>query len=125
MSTGSVIATLMRCLGGGRRVPVQTVAGRTSFHCYYNTVVQTSCPSSASITAELRVYSPKDGVVFPDNTVVPAYVRVYIPSNGTVLLDAIQVCPFPGDPSVTNAMNISPTLALWARFAIFPSSVVS
>lgn len=117
MLTGSTIIALMLAVGGSRCVASQTPSGRNTYHCYYNTVLQTTCPSGASIPTELRVYSSKDGLVLPNNTVVFTYARTYIPPNGTALLKAIQVYPFSGDSSSENYDEHLPEIPPWL-FAI-------
>ncbi|EKM48556.1 uncharacterized protein PHACADRAFT_202670 [Phanerochaete carnosa HHB-10118-sp] len=63
------------------------------------TLLQPIRVSEKGVPTELCVYSPKDNVVLPDNTVVFAYTRVYISVKGPALLNAIQIYPFPSDPS--------------------------
>ncbi|EKM52949.1 uncharacterized protein PHACADRAFT_210712 [Phanerochaete carnosa HHB-10118-sp] len=108
MSAGScaVVAATLGLAGGRRAQGGQS----TTYYCYYNTVLQPNGDSEAGVPAELRVYSPKDSVVLPDNSVVFAYARVYIPAQGPALLDAIQIYPFPGDPSDDDYDNNLPTI---------------
>ena len=89
----------MLAVAGGRRLPSQSPNSRTTYHCFYNTVLQSTGPPDASFPAELRVYGPRDSVVLADNTVVFVYARLHVPPTGTALLDVIQMYPFPGDPS--------------------------
>ncbi|GJE90161.1 hypothetical protein PsYK624_062880 [Phanerochaete sordida] len=98
-AASSSIIAVMLAVGGGRRVASQSPAGRSTYHCYYNTVLQCDSGPGSSIPAELRVYSPRNSTVLADNTVVFVYARVHVPPGGTALLDAIHVYPFPGDPA--------------------------
>ena len=46
------------------------------------------------------MYSPPNDTVLADNTIAYVIARAYCPSAGMALLDAIQLTPFYGDPSL-------------------------
>jgi hypothetical protein len=85
-------------LASGRRV--QTVKPGTAirtWHAHYNTTIQ--CISPPYVPADLRIYSPMNDILHPDDTIAFVVARVHVPQTGDILLDAIRIVPFPGDPS--------------------------
>ncbi|EKM53736.1 uncharacterized protein PHACADRAFT_30676 [Phanerochaete carnosa HHB-10118-sp] len=93
MSAGScAIIAAMLSLGGGR---CAQGGQSTTYYCYYNTVLQPTRVSKKGVLAELCVYSPKDNVVLPDDTVVFAYTQIY---------------SFPGNPSDNDNNNNLPEI---------------
>jgi hypothetical protein len=51
------------------------------------------------LPADLRIYSPVNDILHPDNTIAFVIARVHTPHNGDILLDALHIVPCPGDPS--------------------------
>ncbi|KAH9916160.1 hypothetical protein B0H21DRAFT_886979 [Amylocystis lapponica] len=84
-------------LGAGRRASARTRNGNTTFFCYYTTTLQ--CSDGDMIPAELRVYSPRDDVPHPDDTIAFVVAKLFVPLKGTALLDAYSVYAVPGDPA--------------------------
>ncbi|KIP08005.1 hypothetical protein PHLGIDRAFT_53694, partial [Phlebiopsis gigantea 11061_1 CR5-6] len=82
-------------LASPRRISSPNSRGATTWHYHYSTTIQTP---TASIPAELRVYSPPEDVPHPDFTIADVVAKVHIASNGTAMMDAITISPFPGDP---------------------------
>ncbi|KAI6000454.1 hypothetical protein EDD15DRAFT_2159853 [Pisolithus albus] len=88
-------------LAGGRRVKSVKAGSTMVYHCIYETTIQ--CTSGTVFPASLRVYSPINGVIFPDNTVAFVSAKASVPVNipaEPVLLEAFHLVPVPGDPSV-------------------------
>jgi hypothetical protein len=85
-------------LASGRRK--QTLKPGTTtrtWHAHYNTTIQCITPPYAP--ADLRIYSPINDILHPDNTIAFVIARVHVPRNGDILLDALHIVPCPGDPS--------------------------
>ena len=85
-------------LASGRRL--QTVKPGTAirtWHAHYTTTIQ--CINPPYLPADLRIYSPINDVLHPDNTIAFVVARVHVPQTGNVLLDALRIVPCPGDPS--------------------------
>ena len=85
-------------LASGRRV--QTTKPGThkqTYHAHYTTTIQ--CINSLYLPADLRIYSPMNDVLHPDDTIAFVVARIHVPRSGNILLDAIRIVPCPGDPS--------------------------
>ncbi|KAH7904539.1 hypothetical protein BJ138DRAFT_1019010 [Hygrophoropsis aurantiaca] len=95
------------CLAAGRRLQT-TKPGSPSktYHAFYATALQSA--SGSSVSAEIRVYSPFNDTILPDNTVAFVVAKAFFPNNDTVLLDASHVIPMPGDPSSDDYDNFLP-----------------
>ncbi|KAH7919836.1 hypothetical protein BV22DRAFT_996804, partial [Leucogyrophana mollusca] len=86
------------CLAAGRRLnTTKPGAPSKTYHAFYATALQ--CSSGSSVPAEIRVYSPFNDIVHPDNTVAFVVAKAYFPNNDTVLLDASHVIAMPGNPA--------------------------
>ncbi|KAI6169716.1 hypothetical protein EDD17DRAFT_26378 [Pisolithus thermaeus] len=85
----------------GHRVSSVKPKSRTkTYHCVYTTSLE--CDDGTSIPAELRIYSPFNDVVMPDNTFGYVVAKAYFPAavpEEKALLEASRFFPFPGDPS--------------------------
>ncbi|KIJ58462.1 hypothetical protein HYDPIDRAFT_64631, partial [Hydnomerulius pinastri MD-312] len=97
-------------VAAGRRVTSQKPGASTkTYHCFYSTALH--CTSGVSFPAELRVYSPFNDSVLPDNTVAPVIAKAHFPGGipkENVLLKASHVIPLPGDPSSDTYENSLP-----------------
>ena len=85
-------------LASGRRL--QTIKPGTTiraWHAHYTTTIQ--CVAPLYVPADLRVYSPINDILHPDDTIAFIVARVHLPQTSNILLDAIHIVPFPGDPS--------------------------
>ncbi|KAI6121178.1 hypothetical protein F5141DRAFT_998945 [Pisolithus sp. B1] len=85
---------------GCRVSSVKPSSGKKTYHCVYTTALE--CDDGTSIPAELRIYSPFNDVVMPDNTFGYVVAKAYFPTavpEEKALLEASQFFPFPGDPS--------------------------
>jgi hypothetical protein len=85
-------------LANGHRL--QTLKPGTSvrtWHAHYATTIQ--CITPPYVPADLRIYSPINDVLHPDNTIAFVVARVHIPHTGDILLDALHIVPCPGNPS--------------------------
>ena len=79
---------------------LQTVKPGTAirtWHAHYTTIIQ--CINPPYLPADLRIYSPINDVLHPDNTIAFVVARVHVPQTGNVLLDVLRIVPCPGDPS--------------------------
>jgi hypothetical protein len=79
---------------------VQTQKPGTSartWHAHYATVIQRITPPY--VPADLRIYSPINDILHPDNTIAFVVACVHIPRTGDILLDALHIVPCPGNPS--------------------------
>jgi hypothetical protein len=85
-------------LASGRRLQT-TKPGTTTrtWHAHYTTTIQ--CISPPYLPADVRIYSPINDVLHPENTIAFIVARVHVPSTGDILLDALRIVPCPGDPS--------------------------
>ncbi|KIJ57953.1 hypothetical protein HYDPIDRAFT_72782, partial [Hydnomerulius pinastri MD-312] len=97
-------------VAAGRRVTSQKPGASTkTYHCFYSTALH--CTSGVSFPAELRVYSPFNDSVLPDNTVAFVIAKAHFPGGipkENVLLEASHVIPLPGDPSSDTYENSLP-----------------
>ena len=85
-------------LASGRRLAITKPGAKSkTWYCYYSTTIQTS--SGNILPADLRIYSPMNDVVHPDNSVAFVIAKAYIPPNDTTFLDALHLAICPGDPS--------------------------
>jgi len=85
-------------LASGRRL--QTINPRTNtrtWHAHYTTTIQ--CMTPPYLPADVRIYSPINDVLHPENTIAFIVARVHVPSTGDIILDAIRIVPCPGNPS--------------------------
>ncbi|KAI5991106.1 hypothetical protein EDC04DRAFT_2587589 [Pisolithus marmoratus] len=79
---------------------VKTFRGGSStamYHCIYETTIQ--CTSGVVFPAMLRVYSPFNDVVLPDNTMAFVSVKMSIPAAvpwDPILLEGISIIAVPG-----------------------------
>ena len=67
-----------------------------TWHAHYATTIQ--CITPLYVPADLRIYSPINDVLHPDNTIAFVVARVHIPCTEDILLDAIHIVPCPGNP---------------------------
>jgi hypothetical protein len=85
-------------LGNGRRLQTTKHGTQTrTWHAHYTTTIQ--CVTPPYVPADLRIYSPINDILHPDNTIAFTIARVHIPRTGDVLLDALYIIPCPGNPS--------------------------
>jgi hypothetical protein len=66
----------------------------------YDTAI--SCVHPPAIPAELYAYTPAGQPFLPNGTVVHLTGKVFYPppgDSGSVIIDALEMSPFPGDPS--------------------------
>ena len=85
-------------LGNGRRLQTTKHGTQTcTWHAHYTTTIQ--CVTPPYVPADLRIYSPINDILHPDNTIAFTIARVHIPRTGDVLLDALYIVPCPGNPS--------------------------
>ncbi|EDR08646.1 uncharacterized protein LACBIDRAFT_326833 [Laccaria bicolor S238N-H82] len=85
-------------LASGRRLAITKPGAKSrTWYCYYSTTIQTS--TGNILPADLRIYSPINDVVHPDNTIAFVIAKAYIPPNDTTFLDVLHLAICPGDPS--------------------------
>src|SRR6267154_6240230 len=86
-------------LASGRRLQT-TKPGTTTrtWHAHYTTTIQ--CISPPYLPADVRIYSPINDVLHPENTIAFIVARVHVPSTGDILLDAL-IRKIPGLLSLT------------------------
>jgi len=67
-----------------------------TWHAHYTTTIQ--CVTPPYVPADLRIYSPINDILHPDNTIAFVVARVHVPHTGDILLDALHIVPCPSDP---------------------------
>jgi hypothetical protein len=82
-------------LAEGKRVMTTRPNNTRIWHAHYTTTVQ--CTDGSSLPANVRIYSPMNDVLHPDDTVAFIYARAHISASSTVVMDASHVVPVPGN----------------------------
>lgn len=85
----------------GRRVSsVKPNSTTKTYHCLYTTALQST--GGVCFPGELRIYSPFNDVILPDDTVGFVMAKAYFPANAPeekILLEASHSFAVPGNPS--------------------------
>lgn len=85
----------------GRRVSsVKPNSTTKTYHCLYTTALQST--GGVCFPGELRIYSPFNDVILPDDTVGFVMAKAYFPANAPeekILLEASHFFAVPGNPS--------------------------
>lgn len=114
MTTVCISANL--CLGGGRRVSSENpTTKRPTWHSFYDTALESN--EHHFITSEIRVYSPVGDKPFPPLTVANVIGKVAVMPGHTILIEALNLTPYPGDPSSSayeDHLPTSTTAYVWA-----------
>jgi hypothetical protein len=77
-------------LTSGRRMQtVKPGATIQMWHAHYTTTIQ--CINPPYLPTDLRIHSPMNEMLHPENTIAFIIVRVHVPQTGNVLLDAVHI----------------------------------
>ncbi|KAF8449198.1 hypothetical protein L210DRAFT_3388333 [Boletus edulis BED1] len=93
----------------GRHISQQKPASREIYHCFYSTSFPAASDAEQRYPAEIRIYSPYNNIVLPDNTVVFLVAKGYFALHETMKqqhLSLYLVC----DPADTSYDNNVPDL---------------
>ncbi|KAF8141789.1 hypothetical protein EV363DRAFT_1443711 [Boletus edulis] len=97
-------------VGAGWHISQQKPASREIYHCFYSTSFPAASNAEQRYPAEIRIYSPYNNIVLPDNTVVFLVAKGYFALYETIMLEATTFVPVPGDPADTSYDNNVPDL---------------
>src|SRR3984957_21159771 len=91
-------------LASGHRVASERANNTRLWHAYYVSTIQ--CPEPPFLSTQLRIYSPINDPILPDNTVAHVVGKLHIPppdaADSSALIDAIHLTPCPVDPTTDN-----------------------
>jgi hypothetical protein len=97
--SGSFVIVGLFGLANSRRVRTPKVNNPNVgvFHAFYNTAIQ--FPNGPSLAVELRIWSPHNDVIHPDETVALVIAKAFVPSvqdsSNVALLEAYYIYAFP------------------------------